>query len=187
MMTNAYIPSYCRASLNSRRPNRWSEALALVVSLTPAICMALPDDADKPIHIQSDTSEYDMQDNVAVYRGSVRVDQGTLRVTADEMTVEWEQQNDERKVVRIIATGKPAHYHQQIDVDQSVVNADASTIIYNTQEERIDLVGEDNLEQEGNTITGDRIVYDIVAGKVDATAEGDGRVRMELQPAAKDN
>ena len=100
----------------------------------PALALALPEDADRPIHIQSDTSEYDLQGNVAVYRGSVRVDQGTLQVTADEMTVVWEQQDDERKVVRIIATGNPAHYQQQLEADKSLVNADASTIVYNTQE-----------------------------------------------------
>ena len=49
----------------------------------------------------------------------------------------------------------------------------------------LDLKGDANLEQEGNTVSGDRIIYDIVAGKVDATAEGDGRVRTVLQPAAK--
>ena len=47
----------------------------------------------------------------------------------------------------------------------------------------MDLKGEANLEQEGSTLSGDLIVYDIVAGRVDATAEREEPVRMVLQPA----
>ena len=68
------------------------------------------------------------------------------------------------------------------DRDEELVKADALTIVYHTQDERIDLKGDANLEQEGNTIAGDLIVYDMVAGRVDATAEGEGPVRMVLQP-----
>jgi lipopolysaccharide export system protein LptA len=114
-----------------------------------------------------------------IYRGSVQVDQGTLRVTANEMTVEYQDQ----KVVRIVAVGTPARYKQQLEADDEVVNADASTITYYTQEERVDLEGDATLEQEGNTVMGDFIRYDIVGGKIDATAEGDNRIQMELQPA----
>ncbi len=66
-----------------------------------------------------------------------------------------------------------------------MVNANASTITYHTQEERVDLEGAATLEQEGNTVTGDFIRYDIVAGKIDARAEGDSRVSMEIKPAAQ--
>ena len=45
------------------------------------------------------------------------------------------------------------------------------------------LYGSASLEQKGNTLTGDLIHYDIVAGRVDATANSDVPVRMVLQPA----
>jgi len=149
----------------------------------PMSSHSLPEDSDQPIHIRADTAEIDNQAERVIYRGSVQVDQGTLRVTADTMTIEYEEQ----KVVRIIAVGTPAHYTQQIEADDENVKADALTIVYHTRDERVDLKGEANLEQEGSTITGDLIIYDIVAGKVDATAEGDAPVRMVLQPAATQN
>jgi len=143
--------------------------------------MALPEDADQPIHIRADNAEIDQQQGLVIYRGAVRVDQGTLRVTADEMTVEYVEQ----KVTRITAIGTPAHYQQQIEADKEQVKAHSSTIIYHTQEERLDLKGDAFLTQEGNEITGDLIKYDIVAGKVDAKAENEGPVRMILQPAPR--
>ncbi len=147
----------------------------------PLAAMALPEDADQPIHIRADNAEIDQDQGLVIYRGAVRVDQGTLRVTADEMTVEYVEQ----KVVRITATGSPAHYQQQIEVGKEQVKAHSSTIVYHTQDERLDLHGNAFLTQEGNEITGDLIKYDIVAGKVDAKAESDSPVRMILQPAAR--
>lgn len=145
--------------------------------------MALPEDADQPIHIRADNAEIDQQAERVVYRGAVQVDQGTLRVTADKMIVEYKNE----KVVRIIATGTPAHYRQLIEADADEVLADAATIIYYTQEERLDLKGNAHLDQKGSSIDGDYIRYDIVAGKIDATTEGDGPVRMTLQPATREN
>ena len=154
---------------------------ALLASAPASLLMALPEDAEQPIHIRADNAEIDNTANRVIYRGSVQVDQGTLRVTADEMTVEIEDE----QVIRIVATGEPARYKQQLNADDEIVNANASTIIYHTQDERVDLEGDAHLEQAGNTITGEVIRYDIVAGKIDAEAGGDGRVQMELPPAQR--
>ena len=97
------------------------------------------------------------------------------------MTVEYRNQ----KVVRITATGNPAHYQQQLDLAKDQVKAHSSTIIYHTQDERLDLLGDAFLTQEGNEITGDQIKYDIVAGKVDAESQSNQRIRMVLQPAGR--
>ncbi|MGE0625250.1 MAG: lipopolysaccharide transport periplasmic protein LptA [Pseudomonadales bacterium] len=142
--------------------------------------MALPEDADQPISIRADSVEYDQNGNRVIYRGSVQVDQGTLRVTAETLTIDLQ---DGKKVLRITAVDTPAHYQQQIEAGEEPVRAHALTIIYHTQDERVDLKGEANLEQEGSTLTGDLIVYDIVAGRVDASAEREEPVRMVLQPA----
>jgi lipopolysaccharide export system protein LptA len=153
--------------------------LLATLALIPLHSSALPEDSEQPIHIRADNAEIDNKSKRVIYRGSVQVDQGTLRVTADEMTVEYQDQ----KVVRIVAVGEPARYKQQLEAEDEMVNADASTITYYTQDERVDLQGDASLEQEGNTITGDFIRYDIVDGKIDATAEGNNRIEMELQPA----
>jgi lipopolysaccharide export system protein LptA len=139
---------------------------------------ALPEDADKPINIQADGVEVNHKSQRAVYRGSVQVDQGTLRVKADQMTVEYADQ----KVIRITFVGAPATYQQQLNADEGMVFANAAKIIYHTQLEKVDFQGDAALEQEGNQIAGELIKYDIVEGRIAADSGDTGPIRMTLQP-----
>ena len=150
-----------------------------LLALAPATTMALQDDADKPIHITGNTAQIDQGRQTLVYKGDVRIDQGTLRVVADEMTVEYENE----RVVKIVARGQPARYQQQLAENQGHVHANAAIIVYHTQIEALDLQGGARLLQHGSELTGEHIRYDIVAGKVDAEASHKGPVRMILQPA----
>jgi lipopolysaccharide export system protein LptA len=154
-------------------------ALLALVSAVPA--WPLPEDADQPIHIRADRAEVDQHAQIIVYRGSVRADQGTLRVTADELVVEYADQ----KVTRIIARGVPATYQQQLEADRGLVKAEARTITYHTQDERIDLEGGAFLSQGGNEITSQLIHYDIVAGRVSAESGDQGPVEVTVQPPAR--
>lgn len=119
-----------------------------------------------------------MNKNIAIYTGDVTATQGTMRVTADRMEIEYENQ----KVVRITAIGEPAHYRQQLEDDQGEVKARARTIVYHTQDERVHLQRDAYLEQGGNEITGELIDYDIVAGRVNAESGDDGPVTVTVQP-----
>ena len=121
--------------------------MALLMFTAANSALALPEDADQPINIRADSVEYDQTGNRIIYRGSVQVDQGTLRVTAEVMTIDL---LDGNKVKRITAEDTPARYRQQIEVDKEPVRAEALTIIYHTQDERVDLRGAANLEQEGS-------------------------------------
>ncbi|MFW6093404.1 MAG: lipopolysaccharide transport periplasmic protein LptA [Pseudomonadota bacterium] len=138
----------------------------------------MPEDADQPIEIQAERAEYDQDSATVTYLGNVDVQQGTMRVTADEMTVHYEDQ----KVVRITAHGGPASYRQMLEPPRGEVEADATVIVYHTQEERVDLRGDAYLSQGGNEMTGDLIHYDIVAGRARAQSGEQGPVRVTVQP-----
>ena len=152
-----------------------------MLSILGASAYALPEDAEQPIEIRAEHVEYDQNAGTVLYTGSVEAEQGTMRVSADEMTVYVEDQ----KVVRITARGDPARYQQLLEADKGLVKADARTIVYHTQDERIDLRGGAYLEQGGNEITGELIRYDVVAGRVNAEAGGDEPVRVIVQPASR--
>jgi len=142
--------------------------------------LALPADSQQPINIHADSAELDQNKSIAIYHGSVRMQQGTMTVTGDKMTIELEDQ----QVVRIIAEGDRAHYQQQIKPDESMVLADAKKITYFTAEERVELVGNAHLMQDNNEFTGELIKYNTNEGKVDASSNGQGSVQMILQPSA---
>ncbi len=154
-------------------------SFAILTCCSPVLGWALSKDADQPIHIVGKTAEMDRQAKKLVYRGNVRIDQGTLRVVADTIVVEYEAD----RVVRVTATGAPARYQQQLEGDKGHVHANAREIVYHTQSEALDLKGKAYLLQRGSELKGEVIRYDIVAGKVDARAANTSPVRMILQPA----
>lgn len=140
--------------------------------------LALPEDADQPINIRANEGQLDRATRTGVYSGDVQVDQGTLRIKADSMTVVYKDQ----KVTRITFNGAPATYQQQLNSDEEMVFANAKTIIYYTQRERLELEGDAFLTQQGNELRGEQIEYDIVAGKVDAESAGKGPIEIIVQP-----
>lgn len=164
---------------NSRNSNRYRYFIACSLWVFSVSCYALASDADQPIHIEGDDAEIDQNNETIVYTGSVEVVQGTLRVQGDRMVVKIKGD----QVERITTIGAPARYQQELEDDQGVVHAHADSIIYHTAAERIYLNGKASLIQQGNELEGESIRYDIVNGKVDASA-GDkpGRVRMQLDP-----
>jgi lipopolysaccharide export system protein LptA len=142
---------------------------------------ALPEDADQPIHILGDKVVLEEKAETATYSGNVTINQGSLKITADRVTFEFEDE----QVVRIIARGSPAYYSQKLKPGQQNMQANARTIVYHTSIERIDLKGSAHLQQQGNDFRGEVIEYDMRAGRVDATADGDTPIRAILQPSKR--
>lgn len=159
-------------------------ALALLFAAAPG-ALALPDDAEQPIEIESDRAELDETSGVAVYAGNVRMRQGTMVVTAETLTI----QTDEDAVTRIVADGDeaPATFVQQIEAGPATdpdlqVRGRASQIVYLTSDERIELEGEAELAQATDRFEGDRISYDLQARRVNASAGGGERMTFTLDP-----
>ena len=164
---------------NNLRKVRFS---LLVICFLCPFTWSLTDDANQPIHIEGDDAEIDQANETIVYTGAVEVVQGSLRVFGERMVVKINGD----QVERITTLGSPAEYRQLLEDNQGEVEAYADAIIYHTAEERIYLKGHAALKQKGNKLSGESIRYDIVKGRVDASAgetKGKkGRVKMELDP-----
>ena len=164
--------------------------LGLSMFLLGGNAHALPEDRNQPIHIQADTAELDDRQGVAVYRGDVVITQGTLKITGDTVTI-TQDANGEVEVFTSI--GKPAYYEQKPAVDKEIVQAYGLTIQYFAANERIILIDQAKVIQEGNTFEGEKIVYDtqrqiVNAGRatnVDVTSPRP-RVDMVIQPRKKE-
>ena len=163
-------------------------ALGLALIFTPALpAIALPEDVEQPIEIESDSAELDEVRGVAVYAGKVRMVQGTLIVTAETLTIE----TAEDAVTRITADGDadPATFVQQLepgnpDDPDLKVQGRAAQIIYFTADERVEFEGDAELTQASDRFTGNQISYDLQARRVNANAGAEGeRMTFTLDPS----
>ena len=172
---------------------RFVNPLPLLISLGLAAASstgwALPSDRDQPIRVQADSAELDDKQGVAVYRGSVVITQGSLKITGDTVTLTQNQTGD---LEVFPAVGKPAYYEQQPSADKQIVKAYGLTIQYYASNERIVLIDQAKVIQEGNTFEGEKIVYDtqrqiVNAGRATGAQVSTPRPRIDMiiQPKKK--
>ncbi|MET0377738.1 MAG: lipopolysaccharide transport periplasmic protein LptA [Spongiibacteraceae bacterium] len=160
---------FCRNSL----------VLLLLGAGLSGLAQALPDDRGQPVHISADSA---VQENTTVtYRGNVVVTQGSLRLDADQVVVH----HATGKVQKIVATGKPAHFQQQPEVNGGIVKATAATLVYYQAENRFELLQDALVERDGSSVKGNRIEY--LPNTQTVRAQGslnsqNGRVEMILPP-----
>lgn len=141
-----------------------------------SLSTALPSDRQQPIKIESDRAEKDEKKGTTVYEGTVVIRQGTIKINADKVTVF----SDANQVDRIICIGKPAHYQQRPNLEDGLVFASGNTIEYYLASDKIFLLKNASLEQNGTTITGDKINYDLRAEVVKASAGDNTRKRIQM-------
>jgi lipopolysaccharide export system protein LptA len=166
-------------------------ALIACISLSVINVHSLESDADAAITIESDRAEFDRRSGIALYVGNVILQQGSLLIHADQITLFSDQ---EQRLKKAIAEGKPARFQQLMEGDSGLTKASGYHITYLTQEKNISLLKDAILEQEGNSFSGNNIVYNMVNESVSAkgqtntkaTPDGkqpSGRIKMIIQPA----
>jgi lipopolysaccharide export system protein LptA len=151
--------------------------IALVLGFFSLPTLALESDSEQPIRIVADEALRDERTGLTVYRGNVQMDQGTIRIEAEQVTIyRIDSEGD-----KIVAEGSPAHMQQQPDLDSAPMHAWGGIIEYYRTEDRIQLRDDAVLEQDGSKVRGDRIDYYIEAQQVKATAdESDSTRRVEV-------
>lgn len=155
-----------------------------MIFVVPAL--ALPEDRDQPIEIRAEQVEIDDETGIAVYEGSVQLDQGSLRVLAHRLTIHTRDQRVTRIVAEGAADGEPARYRQIPEVDAAPIEAHARTITYLATEQRVELEGSAHLRQLDDTFAGDRIAYDIRDRRIAASGGRGGEpVTMTIQPGRR--
>jgi lipopolysaccharide export system protein LptA len=114
-----------------------------------------PDDV--PVRIESDRAQFDQINGVAVYHGHVVVDQGFRRLLADKLVIERDNNN---QIKVMIATGSPARFRSQEDPNRPEGSGKAKTIKYYPGLDKVDLINDAQLTQNGDTISGPFLTYD---------------------------
>ncbi len=171
-----YTPLSCRKLYN--------QATCLLVALSAGLTLAdaafaLPGDSEQPIHISADRAQINEREGVATYTGNVQLDQGSLHVNADQLIIHTR----DGQVVYITAQGELAHFQQMPEIDAALVQANARTITYFTDEQKVVLEGEAELKQAEDSFRGEHIEYSIIDRVVNAGGgAASSRVEMVVHP-----
>lgn len=158
--------------------------LALGLLALASTARALPDDRDQPVKVVADSASFDQKSGIAVYTGKVVIQQGTLEVHADQVTVTVDKDGH---VQRSVATGKPALYQQVTDPKKGPVHAEADKIDYDMAAQKMILTGNAKLHQDTSSFTGSVITYLMEQQQVDASGDAKTRVELVFPPQARDN
>lgn len=164
-------------------PSQLTRRLALLCSLLlwTGLAQALSSDSSQPIHIIADEAIRDERTGQTIYRGNVRIVQGSLQIDAETVTM----YRIVTEADKIVAEGSPAQMQQQREADGELVFAEGNVIEYYKDEERLHLLKNAQLEQDGSTVRGDSIVYFITKELVKAETDeslGGSRVEVVIPP-----
>ena len=157
-------------------------ALAATVLICSQWTVALPDDREQPIHISADEALRDEKRGVTVYSGNVQMNQGSMHIEADRVTI----YHVDADADKIVARGQPAKMRQRPDLEKGPVHARALIIEYYQQEQKVKLREQARIEQDGAIVTGDSIDYfieqELVKADSDQARDGN-RVQVVIPPS----
>jgi lipopolysaccharide export system protein LptA len=132
-------------------------------------------DPSLPVEITSDSLSVDQTAGTAVFRGSVVVGQGELRLAAEEVEVQYAEGSAQGggAVERIRARG-------EVTVTNGAEAAEAQEAVYQVAAGTIEMTGDVVLTQGQNAISGERLAIDLEGG----VANIEGRVQTIVLPRA---
>lgn len=149
----------------------------------PMLAQALPSDANQPIRLLADRATYSERTGVTTYSGNVTIEQGTLKIAADNITLNLD---NKRSIKTAVATGRPATMQQVVTQEKGLAKGQANKIDYNAVTGIITLTGNAKLTQAGASFSGNIIRYSLKLGDVEANAGSGRRVELVFPPSNGD-
>jgi lipopolysaccharide export system protein LptA len=140
---------------------------------------ALPEDREQPIKITADKAVRNEKRGLTVYSGNVHMEQGSLTIRADTLTIFRIVEEADR----IVAEGSPVELQQLPALDEPPMHATAGVIEYYKLEDRLHMRHDARIEQDGSIVTGETIDYLINEQVVEASSNqsvDDSRVEVVI-------
>lgn len=135
-----------------------------------------------PVTVTADRAEWE-KGGAMVYTGKVKLVSDDLELNGDRL--ELRQSSDGEFEARV--SGAPALLdHAGVSAQEGEpalpVRARASTLIYDSREEVVEVAGNANLQRGTDEISGETIRYDVVRRRIQATGSEGGQVKIVIQP-----
>lgn len=164
---------------------------ALNILLVFAACCPLAHaekgDRDKPVNIEADKMTADDNKKITYFEGKVILTQGTIRLTADHMTVH----EDPDGFKYASAYGAPVTFRQKRAGVNEWIDGVAQHVEYNGKIDRVELFDKALVHRDKDEIRGDYLSYDLKTEFFQAHGSNNtgqepaapgGRVHVTLQP-----
>ncbi|MFT5085520.1 MAG: lipopolysaccharide export system protein LptA [Lentisphaeria bacterium] len=177
--------------INIKRQNKMrgyaGAALVLVCALIhPTLARALTDDSHQIMYLSGKNWEYDIKNGTTTVQGNAVLKQGSLNINADKLIFYGKLENGKAKSAnKIVATGSPARFQQTPKENASPVKAVANTLEYSVKNETLFLIDKASLDQDGTSLSGNRIEYNVKDAIVKAgsiSEDDEDVVRMVIPP-----
>lgn len=137
---------------------------------------ALASDNEQPATLDADEFDLDFQTGVRTYRGNVVYQQGSIRLTADEIVAHFRDGN----LSKAVARGNPARFKQRPDNKPNDVVGTAQTIELDQVANIITMTKKATVTEGDNTISGAKITYNMTTEKAKVVQ---GKSKPRTQPA----
>lgn len=153
-------------------PNRRAPVKALLaLALTALVAGAAAQQSNAPVRVSADRATFEQRAGTGVYRGDAELVQGKRHLYADVIRLFTENS----ELVRVEATGSPVRM-----VEGEAFSARADKLVYDLVQRNLVLTGNARVTHQGNTFEGARVEYNLDSRRVDASSEGDERVRLVI-------
>jgi len=149
--------------------------LILLCSQTNIWAAKMGNNALEKVHISADHMQLNLESGYSVYTGNVKISQGELVLTGDEITLE--QKNNE--IERLTVIGKPARYNHVAENGETI-KAQSEHMVYTASQNKLVLTINASLQQTDHQVSSQKITYDTVKGIIIAGDKDDASTNKTI-------
>ncbi len=135
---------------------------------------------NKPITIDADNQQIDIEKNTITFSGNVIIVQDGLTIKADKVMI-TDMQDTTKQI--ITAYGKPVRFEQIMQENNKKITGHSNELIYNVKKNNVILKGNAQLFQQDNHISSELITYDVDKQQIVALPGKNGRVKTTIVPS----
>ncbi|MBV61061.1 lipopolysaccharide transport periplasmic protein LptA [Abyssibacter profundi] len=126
--------------------------------------------------VDADRAELDESKGFSVYSGNVQLRQQNIALTGDRLTVS----RPDAQTLTATMVGEPARLTHQPQGSDAPVIATAGTMTYDTRSRVLTLEGSARIERGADTLSADRIEYNLTDQRMRAAGGESERVRITI-------
>lgn len=134
---------------------------------------------NKPITIDANNQQIDIEKNIITFSGNVQIIQDGLTILADKVIVTDMQDSTKQKIT---AYGNPVNFKQILPQNNKVVTGHSEQIIYDVKQNIVTLRNNAELFQQDNKVVSSIISYNVKQQLILAQPKN-GRVKSTIIPS----